>query len=177
MILRSVLLAGTIGLFLACAYDAANQASAKPQPVTATQATTVAAGPGIETGGYHSVITFTNVTGLPPRLAQSMMSRPRETNGCTHTSDINKLVQDEIAVSGNMTCSQNQASAVGGVINGSAACQDDEGISGTLNFTGSYTATHVDVNADLAAQTPMGPVSEHIHLVSDHTGPTCSSDN
>lgn len=173
MFLRSALLVGAIGLSL---YALPASFSASAQPHTAASTASLASA-GIEPGGYHSVITFSNVTGLPPRLAQSMMSHPHETDGCVHTGDINKLVQDAIAGAGNMTCSQNQASAVGGVINGSAACQDDEGISGTLQFTGSYTATHVDVNADLTAQTPIGPIAEHIHLVSDHTGAVCKSDN
>ena len=175
MTLRSILLAGTMAAVAACVLVLANQAAARA-PNSTSPATTVATA-GIETGGYHSVITFSNVTGLPPRLAQNMMARPHETDGCAHTGDINKLVQDAIAAGENMSCTQNQASAANGVISGAAACQDDSGISGTLQFSGTYTSTHVDVNGDLAAQTPMGAVTEHIHLVSDHTGPACRSDN
>jgi hypothetical protein len=83
------------------------------------------------------------------------------------------VVQDSIAASADMTCTEDHGSASSGVISGTARCRDDDGNSGTLAIAGTYTATHADVGADLTAQTQMGPISEHIHLVSDRTG-ACS---
>jgi hypothetical protein len=128
---------------------------------------------GMQPGHYRTTITYSDVRGLPPQMAQHMMSRPRVTEDCMTTSDINAVVQDEIAAGGGMTCSQDQASAAGGVISGAASCRDEDGNSGTLTIGGTYSAAHADVSADLRAQTQMGPISEHIHLVSDRTG-ACS---
>jgi Protein of unknown function (DUF3617) len=127
----------------------------------------------MQPGEYRTAITFSNVQGLPPALAQNMMARPRMTDGCMKSSDINAIVQDSIAAGANMTCAKDQGSAAGGVISGAASCRDEDGNSGTLTIAGTYTATHADVAADLKAQTEIGLVSEHIHLVSERTG-SCS---
>ena len=156
---------------MVCACALATPASSAP-PSHATQAHVVQVG-GMQPGEYHNAMTYTDIQGLPASMSRRLMSRPQETNGCLRTSDINAVVQDTIAAGANMTCSEDHGSASGGVISGAAACQDDDGNSGTLTFSGTYTATHADVTAVLNAQTQIGPVSEHLHLVSDRTG-ACS---
>ena len=169
MSMRFFLMAGA-----ACALAIATPALSSPHThATQTQAAQLAPTGGMQTGEYHTTITFSDVSGLPPAMAQHMMSTPQTTDACVRTSDINAEVQDAIAAGADMTCSQDHGSASGGVISGAANCHDDDGNSGALAISGSYTATHADVSADLTAQTQMGPVSEHIHLVSDRTG-ACS---
>ncbi|MGA9341800.1 MAG: DUF3617 family protein [Rhodanobacteraceae bacterium] len=131
-----------------------------------------AAPPGaMQPGEYHTTITYSNVRGLPPAMAQNMMSRPQTTDGCLETGDIDTVIQDSMTAGSGMTCSQDHGSASGGNIRGLANCRDDSGTSGTLSVSGTYTATHADVSADLnVASSPMGPIFEHIHWVSDRTG-------
>ena len=172
MALRPLLFLGLAGMAIFCARLGAEAWAGPHQSSPSAQAHTMQAG-GMQPGEYHTTTTFSNVRGLPPAMAQNMMARPHTSDGCMATSDINAVVQDSIAASADMTCSQNHGSAVGGVIRGVANCHDDQGNSGTLTVAGTYTATHADVGADLSAQTQMGPISEHIHLVSDRTG-ACS---
>lgn len=173
MILRSYLILGLTGLCIFCPRFGRDALAAPNHPLRLAQAGIAHAG-GMQPGMYHSTITYSNLRGLPPAMAQHMMSRPHVSDGCMETGDVNAVVQDEMAAGSGMTCSQNKGSASGGVIRGVASCQDDRGTSGTLNVTGTYTATHADVSADLNVQSsPMGPVSEHIHLLSERIGP-CS---
>ena len=171
MALRSTLFIGLSGLFLACVLPASSKASASHT----NQSTTVATpGPNrIETGEWHTVITYTSVTGLPPAIAQSMMATPHPVEGCSPDGDINAEVADAISANGNMTCSEDHGSAANGVITGVATCHDDSGNSGHLSINGTFTSTHVDVKGILTAQTEIGPVTEHMHWVSDHTGAAC----
>ncbi len=162
MALRPVLCLGSAGLCVLCAgfWTAASAAQ-----------TYAAQSSGMQPGGYHTTLTYSNVRGLPPAMAQHMMSRPHVSDGCLKTGDINAVVQDAMAAGSGMTCSQDHGSASGGVIRGVASCRDDQGTSGTLTVSGTYTATHADVNADLDVKSsPMGPIFEHIHLISDRTG-------
>jgi hypothetical protein len=172
MTLRSMLLVGLALAFAANFSPAATDALAAPHPsqVTAIPATGAS---GIQTGEYHTIINYSSVTGLPPAMAQHMMAHPSTVDTCVDSVDINAAVQDVISA-GNMTCSEDHGSAVNGVISGSATCHDTDGNSGHLSFSGSYTATHVEVAGDLAAQTQIGPISEHVHFVSDRTG-ACTS--
>ncbi len=159
MALRPLLYLGSVGLCVVCAWFGP-EASAAPN--------------GMQPGMYHTTITYSNVRGLPPAMAQDMMSRPHPTDGCLETGDVNSVVQDAMSAGSGMTCSQDHGSASRGVIRGVATCRDDRGTAGTLTVKGTYTATHADVSADLkVSSSPMGPVAEHIHWVSDRTG-SCS---
>jgi hypothetical protein len=131
----------------------------------------------IQPGEWHTVITYTSVTGLPPALAHSMMSRPHPVDGCSRDGDINAAVHDAINGGGDMTCTENSLTAANGAISGTASCHDTDGDAGSMSISGSYSATHVDVNGDLSARTQMGPVTEHIHWLSDHSSDTCTTSN
>ena len=168
MALRPLLYLSLAALCVFCV-RVGTEAAAQTGQTHSTQTHAAHAG-GMQPGQYHTTVTFTNVRGLPPAMAQGMMAHPHTSDGCLATSDINAVVQDSIAASANMTCTEDHGSASGGVISGRARCRDDDGNSGALTLAGAYTATHADVSADLSAQTQMGPVSEHIHLVSDRTG-------
>jgi Protein of unknown function (DUF3617) len=167
---RPLLPLGLVGWCVVCAWFGPEASAAPNQASQAAQAHIVPTG-SMQPGNYHTTITYSNVRGLPPAMAQNMMSRPRTTDGCLETGDIDAVVQDEMAAGSGMTCSQDQGSASGGVISGVANCRDDSGTSGTLTVTGTYTSTHADVSADLnVPSSPMGPAFEHIHWVSDRTG-------
>ena len=42
-----------------------------------------------------------------------------------------------------------------------------------MNFKGTYASTHIEVNAEMAGNFSMGPITEKVHIVSDWTG-ACS---
>lgn len=178
MTLRSALFIGLIGLAAACGSPPA-ATSASPAPSSASNTATPAApAPNrIQTGEWRTVMTYTNVTGLPPALAHGMMSRPHSVDGCSNDGDINAAVHDAINGGGDMTCTENSLTAANGAISGTASCHDADGDAGNMRISGSYSATHVDVNGDLSAHTQMGPVSEHIHWVSDHNADACTGSN
>ena len=182
MTLRFALCIALAGLAAACgsppaATTAATTASAPAATANAIAASAPPAPNKIERGEWRTVITYTRVAGLPRALAQSMMARPRSVAGCSSDGDINAAVRGAINGGGDMTCTENTLSAANGVISGEAACRDTGGDTGAMRIAGSYSSTHVDVNGDLAAHTQMGPVSEHIHWVSDHTGEPCTHAN
>jgi hypothetical protein len=159
-----------LGVAVACAGYAPSGGAASPAKLPHGVQAQVSPAGRMLPGAYHTTVTYSDVRGLPPAMARRMTSRPHTADGCLKTSDINAVVQDEIAAGGGMTCSQDHGSASGGVISGAANCRDDQGSSGTLTLRGSYNATHAEVSADLRATTQMGPMSEHMHLVSDRTG-------
>jgi len=177
MVLRSVLFVALAALAVGCGSPPA-ATDVKTAPSTHPGASMAAPALNkIQTGAWRTIISYANVTGLPPALAHSMMSHPRQVVGCSTDGDINAAVHDAINGGGDMTCTANTLSAANGVIGGSAACHDSEGDAGTMNIAGNYTSTHVEVSGDLSANTQMGPVSEHIHWVSDHTADACASRN
>jgi hypothetical protein len=46
-----------------------------------TEAAAAQAG-GMQPGEYHTTVTFSNVRGLPPAMAQHMMAHPQTTDDC-----------------------------------------------------------------------------------------------
>jgi hypothetical protein len=172
MIARVLLLAASALACALCVAPAFSKPVSPPGPPNEQNRAVLQT--GMQPGQYHNTMTFEDVTGLPPAVARRMMSRAHTSDGCLRTSDINSVIDDAIAGGADMTCSQAHGSAAGGVISGGASCHDSMGNSGTLTISGTYTATHADVSGDLSAQTQIGPISEHIHLVSDRTG-ACSS--
>jgi hypothetical protein len=164
MMARRVL---SVGVLIFLSGPAALAATA-PAPGAGTKAIA-----GIEPGEYHTVITITSLTGLPPAAAQAMMANPTEVDGCTTTGDVNEIAKEALAENGNMSCSENHASAGGGKISGAAACKDEDGDAGTMSFSGTYTPTHVAINATTAVQMAAGAVTEKLTMVSDRTG-ACS---
>ena len=153
---RTFMLAGSIAfaLFSASAFNPAQAAHITP-------------------GEYHTKITITSLTGLPPQVTQSIMRTPRSVDNCVANSDLNRLLRDQLAVGPGMTCSENKSSAAGGRLSGTATCHDAQGASGTMSFKGTYTSTHIEVYAHLAGHFTMGPITEKVHIVSDRTG-ACS---
>jgi hypothetical protein len=177
MVLRSVLFLALAAVAAGCGSPPApSDVKTAPSPHSGASMAAPALNK-IQTGAWRTIISYANVSGLPPALAHAMMSHPRQVEGCSTDGDINAAVHDAINGGGDMTCSANTLSAANGVIGGSAACHNDEGDAGTMNISGSYTSAHVDVSGDLSAHTQMGPVSEHIHWVSDHTANACASGN
>lgn len=154
---RTFMLVGSICAFTVFAASASNAAQAAR----------------ISPGEYHTKITITSLTGLPAAMTQGIMSTPRIVDDCVATSDLNKLLRDQLAVGPGVTCRENKSSASGGRLSGTATCHDTEGASGTMRFKGTYTSTHIEVYARLAGRFTIGPITEKVHIVSDRTG-ACS---
>ena len=60
--------------------------------------------------------------------------------------------------------------AAGGHIEGAASCTNADGDTHTMQVTGSYTSTHLEMDATMSGQTPAGPMSQHVHMVTDRIG-------
>ena len=158
-------------LFAAAIAAALPLAIAASPPAKPPGAKSVLMGDGIAPGAWHTSTQLTAMTGMPRRNASGQLSDPVTSDDCVKSSDIDAIVKDNLSPGPDVTCTQNSANAAHGAISGTATCSS-EGVTGTLKFAGTYTPTHVDIAGNLAAQAPFGPITEHIHIVSDHTG-TC----
>lgn len=90
---------------------------------------------------------------------------------CVTSTDINELARKSlIDADEGETCSDNHMTAANGHIEGAANCTNADGDAHTMQVTGSYTSTHVEMDATMTGQSPQGPMSQHMHMVTDRIG-------
>ncbi|MFT3729525.1 MAG: DUF3617 domain-containing protein [Terricaulis sp.] len=170
MVRRGVFVIAAVAL-ACCSPPAATtngQQSASPAsaPVTAS-------GTGIQPGQYRTVVTVVSasIPGVPPAQVQAMQAQPITDESCVTSSDINELARKSLVdADEGENCSDNHLSATGGHIEGASTCTNADGDSTTMQVTGSYTATHVEMDATMTGQTAAGQMSQHVHMVTDRIG-------
>ena len=180
MSMRIQIVAGLAGVLAACSPSPqlSSQSSSAAPSAASGPAPSVAKGSGvlnIKPGEYHTTNTVVSISGLPPAMTKAVMAHPSSgVDDCVTTDDIKKLMHDGVANNDTMKCTENTITANNGTISGNAKCRTDDGASGTLNFSGAYTATHVQVEGQVKAHTSVGEVTETMRMVSDRTG-ACKS--
>jgi hypothetical protein len=150
---RMVLLAGAACALVACS---------PPGPAT------------IQPGHYRTTATVVSITmpGAPPEQVQAMQAmqgQPVNSEQCITPADVDNLATKGFG-EGESNCSQNHVTVANGHIEGNAACSDAMGQNYSMQVTGSFTATHIEMDMTMSGQSPMGQIAEHMRMTADRTG-------
>src|SRR5262249_24474928 len=127
-------------------------ATSTGQGGSATQAapSTLGGGPtNIQPGQYRTTVTILaiSVPGITPQQIQAMQAQPMTDEDCVADTDINELARKGLIRSDEgETCSDNHMTAANGHIEGAATCTNAGGDTRSMQMTGSYTGTHVEMD-------------------------------
>ena len=134
------------------------------------------AGPAtIQPGQYHSVTTFISITApdMSADQIQAMKAQPIVKEQCI-TSDADSL-KNSFGVGEGESCSENRITAAYGRIDGAVTCSDSDGTH-SMQVTGNFTASHVEMDITVGGQTPQGQRSGHLRMTMDRTGDCAPAD-
>lgn len=171
--MRGMILAAGVAL-VACSPPAATNGQQSAATTSAPAAPSPGGGPtGIQPGQYRTVVTIVSaaIPGVPATQLRAMQSQPMTDESCVTSSDINELARKSlIDADEGENCSDNHMTAVNGRLEGAATCTNADGDTHTMQVTGSYTSTHIEMDATMSGQTPAGPMTQHVRMVTDRIG-------
>jgi Protein of unknown function (DUF3617) len=130
----------------------------------------------LQPGQYRTTVTIVSMDmpGMPANMVQQMRARPNVTEDCMTSDDVAELTRKSLVnEDSGQHCTENNVSAANGHIEGTATCSGPEGGSFTMHMNGNYAANHVEMDMDMSGQTPMGPMTQRMHMVSERIG-VCS---
>lgn len=171
MTLRGLLLAALCAV-ASCSPPASQSSDASKSGAV----TTSPAGPPVQAihpGQYRTTVTIVsmNVPGMPAGMAEKMRAQPNVSEDCVTSDDIAELTRKSLVdADEGQTCSDNTINSANGHIEGSATCHNEDGVSYTMQITGTYGADHVVMDMNVSGQTPGGPMSQQMHMVTDRIG-------
>lgn len=172
MTLRALLLAAACTL-AACSPPASQSNDASKAGSAATPST---AGPpvqAIQPGQYRTTVTIMsiNMPGMPASVVEKMRAQPNVSEDCVTSDDIGELTRKSLVdADEGQTCSENRITSANGRIEGTATCRNEDGGAYTMQVNGTYGANHVVMDMNMSGQTPMGPISQQMHMVTDRIG-------
>ena len=171
--MRRVMILAVATALVACSPPAATTNA--PQGATTAPAPAAASGgpTGIQPGQYRTVVTIVSasIPGVPAAQLQAMQGHPMTDESCVTSSDINELARKSLVdADEGESCSDNHLTATNGRLEGGATCTNADGDTHTMQVTGSYTSTHIDMDATMSGQTAAGQMTQHVSMVSDRTG-------
>jgi hypothetical protein len=112
-----------------------------------------------------------NMPGMPASAVQQMRARPSVTEDCMTTDDVAELTRKSLVnEESGQHCTENNITSAGGHIQGTATCSSGEGNNYTMQMNGTYGANHVEMDMNTSGQTPMGPMTQQMHMVTDRIG-------
>ena len=173
LLLASALLASAC-LFAACSPPAQNT-SVSPSantPNAPVPGAASAAG-SLQPGQYRTTVTIVsmNMPGMPAGMAEKMRAQPTVTEDCVTSEDVAEMTRKSMVnEEPGQTCTENHITSANGVIDGSATCTRREGGAYTMAMHGAYSANHVEMNMTMSGQTPMGQMSQQMHMVTERIG-------
>jgi hypothetical protein len=132
----------------------------------------------IQPGQYRTVVTIVSVVspGLTSAQIEQMQAEPMSNEQCITNSDLNDFTRQSLIETGEgESCAENRMNAADGRIEGAATCTNADGDTRTMRVTGSFTKTHVDMDASMTGQTRRGPESQHVRMSADRIGNCPSS--
>jgi len=131
------------------------------------------AGGAIQPGQYRTMVTILSVVspGLTSAQIEQIEAEPMSNEQCITNSDLNDFTRKSLIETGEgETCAENRMNAADGRIEGAATCTNVDGDTRTMRVTGSFTNTHVDMDATMTGQTRRGPESQHVRMSADRVG-------
>lgn len=174
MKLRFVMIAG-LSAMLAAACSPPAQQGADGGPAGGAPASNMNA---MQPGQYRTTVTILEMTmpGVPASAMANMNMQPISTVECVTSTDIAEFASNDMPVEEGVTCTQNSMNTAGGRIEGSSTCQGPTGTR-TMQMTGAYTSTHVEM--EIASASPMpngaGDMTQRMRMVTDRMG-DCPAD-
>jgi hypothetical protein len=103
-----------------------------------------------------------------------MQMRPNVTEDCITSEDVAELTRKSLVnENSGQTCTENHITSGGGRIEGTATCSSPEGGSFTMHMNGTYGANRVEMDMNTSGDTPMGPMTQRMHMVTERIG-ACS---
>jgi hypothetical protein len=127
----------------------------------------------MQPGQYRTTVTVLemNMPGVPASAMQNMNMQPISTEECVTSTDIADFASNDMQVEEGVTCTQNSMNTAGGRIEGSSTCQGPTGAR-TMQMSGSYTSTHVEMDISSTAQMPngAGEMTQRMRIVTDRIG-------
>lgn len=146
----------------------ANGASAPGAPASGASV-----GTALQPGQYRTTVTIVsmNMPGMPAGMAEKMRSQPNVTEDCVTSEDVAELTRKSLVnEDSNQHCSENHITSANGRIDGTATCSMGEGGSYTMQMHGTYGGNHVEMDMTTSGQTPMGPMQQQMHMVTERIG-------
>ena len=174
MHIRILTIAFCITALAACSPPAPVQsadsaASVTPQPPVPGGAS----GASVEPGKWRTTVTIleSTIPGAPAAALAAAKAKPFVGEECSTSDDVKEFTRKNLTDEDDgTTCTSNTLTVVNGKISGQSECKDSDGMTRAMTVDGSFTSTHVDMNMSLTGSTPMGPMSQKMHLVADRIG-------
>lgn len=123
-------------------------------------------------GQWRTTVTIASIDmpGLPPAAVAKMKARPFTSEECVTAKDVDDYLGKRATPDPDAKCSVNTMSHSGGHIEGQSTCTDGEGLSHTVNMTGTYSADHVDMTVKVEGQGPRGAMNQTMSMSAVRTG-------
>mgnify|MGYP001164584840 FL=1 len=158
---------------LAACSPPAPQTGSSGAPSTAPSAPGASVGAALQPGQYRTTVTIVsmNMPGMPASAVQRMQARPTVTEDCMTTDDVAELTRKSLVnEDSGQHCTENTITSANGRILGTATCNQRDGGTYTMQMNGTYGSNHVDMTMNMSGQTPMGPMTQQMHMVTDRIG-------
>jgi len=172
MKIKSVLFASAC-LMAACSPPAPPQGANGSSSANAPANSGAAVGAALQPGQYRTTVTIVsmNMPGLPAGMAEKMRARPNVTEDCVTSDDVAELTRKSLVnEESGQHCTENSITSANGRIDGTATCSNGDGGSYTMQMHGAYGSNHVEMDMTMSGQTPMGPMQQQMHMVTDRIG-------
>src|SRR5690349_1652052 len=112
-----------------------------------------------------------NMPGMPAGMAEKMRSAPHVSEDCVTSEDVAEMTRKSLVnEDSDQHCTENSITSANGRIDGTATCTAGEGGSYTMQMHGTYGSNHVEMDMTMSGQTPMGPMQQQMHMVTDRIG-------
>lgn len=134
----------------------------------------------LQPGQYRTTVTIVsmNMPGMPAGMAEKMRAAPNVSEDCVTSEDVAELTRKSLVnEDADQHCTENHITSANGRIEGSATCSNGDGGTYTMQMNGTYGSNHVDMNMTMSGQTPMGPMQQQMHMVTDRIGECRASAN
>ncbi|MBI3439558.1 MAG: DUF3617 family protein [Proteobacteria bacterium] len=172
MSLRRLMFASAC-LLAACSPPASQTSANGSSAASAPANSGAAVGAALQPGQYRTTVTIVsmNMPGMPAGMAEKMRARPNVSEDCVTSSDIAELTRKSLVDSEEgQTCSENHITSANGRIDGSATCRNEDGGEHTMQMHGTYGSNRVEMDMTMSGQTPMGPMQQQMHMVTERIG-------
>jgi hypothetical protein len=157
----------------ACSPPASQTASTPASSTSASGGAANPVGTALQPGQYRTTVTIVsmNMPGMPAGVAEKMQGRPNVTEDCVTSDDVAELTRKSLVnEEEGQHCTENSITSANGRIQGTATCRNDDGGTYTMQMNGTYGSNHVDMTMNMSGQTPMGPMTQQMHMVTDRIG-------
>jgi len=172
MKIKTVLFA-SVCLMAACSPPAPPQNANGAPPAAGGSSQVNPVGTALQPGQYRTTVTIMSMDmpGMPAGMAEKMRARPNVSEDCVTSDDVAELTRKSLVnEDSGQHCTENSITSANGRIDGTATCNNGDGGSYTMQMHGTYGSNRVEMNMTMSGQTPMGPMQQQMHMVTERIG-------